>query len=57
MAAMKSQIYAALDQDLPTALSRANDLMLESFQRPDFAVGVASFVERRAPDFPPVATR
>jgi enoyl-CoA hydratase/carnithine racemase len=57
MAAMKSQIYAALDQDLPTALSRANDLMMESFQRPDFAEGVASFVERRAPEFPPVATR
>ena len=29
--------------------------MVESFTRPDFAEGVRSFVERRSPDFPPLA--
>jgi hypothetical protein len=29
--------------------------MLESFAKPDFAEGVASFVERREPTFAPVS--
>jgi enoyl-CoA hydratase/carnithine racemase len=56
LAIMKSQIYAALEEDLDTALDKANGLMLESFARDDFREGVASFVERREPDFPPLAT-
>lgn len=54
MATMKSQVYRALEQPLPEALDEANRLMLESFGRPDFAEGVASFVERRPPDFAPL---
>ena len=37
------------------ALSDANRLMIESFGRPDFKEGVASFVEKRPPAFPPIA--
>jgi enoyl-CoA hydratase/carnithine racemase len=54
MATMKQQVYAALDQDAGTALSEANALMFESFAREDFREGVASFVEKRPPAFPPV---
>jgi enoyl-CoA hydratase/carnithine racemase len=54
MAAMKRQVYADLDCGLPQALAEADRLMLESFVRPDFAEGVASFVERRDPSFAPL---
>ena len=54
MATMKAQVYRALEQPLSEALEDANRLMLESFGRPDFAEGVASFVERREPSFPPL---
>ena len=52
MAAMKRQVYGDLERDLADALEDADRLMLASFAAPDFAEGVASFVERRAPDFP-----
>jgi enoyl-CoA hydratase/carnithine racemase len=51
MATMKQQVYADLERDLEDALERADELMLASFARPDFAEGVASFVERREPSF------
>jgi enoyl-CoA hydratase/carnithine racemase len=54
MAAMKRQVYADLDRGLPDAVSTADRLMLESFGHPDFAEGVASFVERREPRFAPL---
>lgn len=53
MAIMKRQVYAALHQGLDEALAEADRLMLESFGRDDFREGVLSFVERRAPAFPP----
>ena len=55
MATIKRQVYAALERPLGEALQEANGLMLESFSRPDFEEGVQSFVERRAPHFPPLA--
>jgi enoyl-CoA hydratase/carnithine racemase len=51
MASMKRQVYADLERTLPDALERANALMIESFGAPDFAEGVASFIERREPRF------
>jgi enoyl-CoA hydratase/carnithine racemase len=55
MATIKRQVYAALEQALPVALAEADGLMLRSFAGADFVEGVASFVERRAPDFAPLA--
>jgi enoyl-CoA hydratase/carnithine racemase len=54
MAAMKRQVYAALDQDIETALLEANALMAASLAADDFREGVASFVEKRAPEFAPL---
>jgi enoyl-CoA hydratase/carnithine racemase len=51
MASMKRQVYADLQRGLEEAVADADRLMLESFARPDFAEGVASFVERREPHF------
>jgi enoyl-CoA hydratase/carnithine racemase len=55
MAAMKRQVYADLERSLPEAVDEANRLMGESFAAPDFAEGVQSFLERRAPRFAPLA--
>ena len=55
MAAMKSQVYGDLQRGLDDALARANELMGESLQAPDFVEGVSSFVERRPPQFAPLA--
>jgi enoyl-CoA hydratase/carnithine racemase len=55
MATMKRQVYSDLERGLPEALAEATQLMVESFSRPDFSEGVASFVERRDPRFAPVA--
>jgi enoyl-CoA hydratase/carnithine racemase len=57
MAAMKQQVYADLERGLTDAVDHANGLMVESLQAPDFAEGVASFVERRPPRFEPLRAR
>jgi enoyl-CoA hydratase/carnithine racemase len=54
MATMKRQVYADLTRELPEALAEANRLMGESFTQPDLVEGVASFVERREPNFAPL---
>src|SRR3954452_1849844 len=51
MAVMKRQVYDHLEAGASAALEESNRLMLESFGRPDFAEGVASFVEGRPPAF------
>ena len=56
MATMKRQVYADLERPLADALAEANRVMLESFAAPDFAEGVASFVERRDPRFAALGT-
>jgi enoyl-CoA hydratase/carnithine racemase len=55
MAVMKRQVYSHWDKSLGEALAETDRLMLESFERPDFPEGVASFVERREPRFAPYA--
>ncbi|HWX73772.1 MAG TPA: enoyl-CoA hydratase [Solirubrobacteraceae bacterium] len=55
MATMKRQVYADYELTLANALAAADELMLASFNAPDFAEGVASFVERREPGFAPLA--
>jgi enoyl-CoA hydratase/carnithine racemase len=56
MATMKRQVYADLERTLPDALADADRLMLASFAASDFREGVASFVQRREPDFAALAT-
>ena len=51
MAVMKRQVYTELHAGLGAAERRSIELMIESFGRPDFKEGVASFLERRAPQF------
>ena len=55
MARMKQQVYADLERPLAESLEDANRLMGESFAEPDFGEGVRSFVERRPPNFEPLA--
>jgi enoyl-CoA hydratase/carnithine racemase len=55
MAVIKAQVYGDYLLALDDAVAKANQLMLESFGRPDFAEGVQSFVERREPRFEPLA--
>lgn len=54
MAQMKRQVYAAMAEPLDEAVAEADRLMLASFAEPDFAEGVASFLERREPRFAPL---
>ena len=55
MATIKAQVYADLERTAPQALEQADRLMLASFEAPDFAEGVTSFIERREPRFAPLA--
>lgn len=55
MAVIKRQVWGDWGRSLDDSRDTAERLMFESFGRPDFAEGVASFLERRAPDFPPLA--
>jgi enoyl-CoA hydratase/carnithine racemase len=52
MAIMKRQVYTELHDGLGAAERNAVRLMRESFDRPDFGEGVASYLERRDPKFP-----
>ncbi|MFQ5416020.1 MAG: enoyl-CoA hydratase [Myxococcota bacterium] len=51
MQIMKRQVYESLQWALGPAHRDAVRLMLESFKRPDFKEGVASFLEKRPPRF------
>ena len=54
MAVMKQQLYGHALIDVTAALDESNKLMRESLQRADFKEGVKSYVEKRAPEFPPL---
>lgn len=56
MATIKRQLYDDLDRDLAQSDAAAVEYMEQSFKRPDFQEGVESFVERRAPNFPPLSS-
>ena len=56
MAVMKRQVYTELHAGLGAAERQAIELMVESFNRPDFAEGVQSFLQRRDPKFPRLPT-
>jgi enoyl-CoA hydratase/carnithine racemase len=51
MRIMKRQVYQQLTRELGSAEKEAIDLMVESFDRPDFREGVVSFMEKRPPKF------
>ena len=51
---MKRQVYSDYGTDVSQSTSEALRLMRESFTRPDFKEGVQSFLQKRAPEFPPV---
>ena len=57
MAQMKAQVYGDYERTLAESLEHANRLMAESFSGPDFGEGVRSFIERRTPEFAPLAGR
>ena len=48
---MKRQVYEQWTQSLGPAEREAIELMLESFNRPDFKEGVGAFLEKRPPKF------
>ncbi len=52
MAVMKRQVYQQLHAGLGQAEVESQQLMVESFGRPDFAEGVRSFLDKRPPVFP-----
>ncbi|MCK2220046.1 enoyl-CoA hydratase-related protein [Actinomadura sp. ATCC 31491] len=52
MAVIKRQVWRDWDVTLEESAKTATQEMLASFGRPDFAEGVASFLERRPPAFP-----
>jgi enoyl-CoA hydratase/carnithine racemase len=54
MRIMKREVYEHLTVSLEDAGKEAFQLMVESFSRPDFKEGVASFLEKRRPRFPRV---
>lgn len=51
LAIMKRQVYEQLTASLGPSEKEARKLMVESFGRPDFKEGVASFTEKRPPRF------
>ena len=48
---MKRQVWQQLTRTLGPSEKEAIQLMLESFDRPDFREGVMSFLEKRPPKF------
>lgn len=52
---MKQQVYRHLEMPFGESLRETNRLMADSLKRPDFGEGVKSFMEKRDPNFKPLA--
>jgi enoyl-CoA hydratase/carnithine racemase len=57
MATIKAQVQADLERTFGEAVAAADELMLESFRRPDVGEGVRSYLDRRPPSFPALEAR
>jgi enoyl-CoA hydratase/carnithine racemase len=57
MAIVKRQVLDGLGQSFDEAYAESERLIAESFERPDAAEGVASYLEKRPPAFPPLANQ
>ncbi len=55
MAVIKQQVYTDALGDIADVSTRAEALMHESLLRPDLIEGITSFLEKRAPIFPPLS--
>jgi len=56
MAVIKRQAYSDATADVVAASARAEALLQESLRRPDVIEGIVSFLEKRLPDFPGLAS-
>lgn len=54
LAVIKRQVYGDALREAEDASRRAENLMHESMQRPDFIEGITAFFEKRVPNFPPL---
>lgn len=54
---MKKQVYRHLNTNLKEAMVETTEWMNESLEKDDFKEGVASFLEKRAPQFDPVKVK
>lgn len=54
MGVIKWQVYNHTDMPLWPSMNHSDELMVESIRRDDFKEGVASFVEKRKPNFAPL---
>jgi enoyl-CoA hydratase/carnithine racemase len=57
MQAVKAQVAADWSRAIDASIEEATQLVKEPARRPDFREGVASYTERRAPDFAPLPPR
>jgi enoyl-CoA hydratase/carnithine racemase len=51
---IKSQVWGGAVDTLKAAMDHADTLLMSAFTRPDLAEGVASYLEKRPPSFPPL---
>lgn len=54
LAVMKRQLYADAGLEMVETSNKAEKLMHDSMQRPDFIEGITAFFEKRPPNFPPL---
>jgi enoyl-CoA hydratase/carnithine racemase len=55
MREVKAQIWGDETKTLRESSTHADELLLAAFTRPDLAEGVVAYLEKRAPNFPPLA--